>query len=244
MTLHFKTAVSKVNAGDEIIRGENLPKLIKEKNFGDVVFLIINGQLPNENESRMINAVLTSMIDHGPGTNSALAARIVGSAGNALHTAVAAGIISLGGSRHGGALEGAAKFFQENVKTADLSNLLKSLKEKKTRIPGYGHKILTHDKRTDTLFEVAKETGFFRECCVFAERVDVELNKISSKTIPLNMDGANAAILSDMGFPWQIVIGFFIIGRAPGLVAQVYEEMTSGEGIRRLEEEEIDYVGK
>ena len=244
MPIKFKTSVSSVNDGEEIIRGEKLSDLIKTKNFGEVVFLILKGNLPNSKEAKMINAVLSSMIDHGPGANSALAARIVGSAGNTLHTAVAAGILSLGGSRHGGALEGAAKFFQENVKIPDLPVLLRSLKEKKIRVPGFGHKVLTHDNRTDTLFAVAKETGFFGEHCAFALAVDAELNKISSKAVPLNMDGANGAILSDMGFPWQLVLGFFIIGRAPGLVAQVYEEMNSDEGIRRLEESEVEYVGK
>lgn len=242
--MKWKTAISKVNGGDEIIRGEKLAALIQENNFGEVVFLILKGVLPNKKESRMINAVLTSMIDHGPGTNSAIAARVVSSAGNSLHASVAAGIISLGGSRHGGALEGAARFFQENVKTSDLPALLKSLKEKKIRVAGYGHKVLTRDNRTDRLFAIAKETGFFGPHCAFAVEVDKELNKISSKAVPLNMDGANAAILSDMGFPWQIVLGFFIIGRAPGLVAQVYEEMNSGDGIRRLDEEEIEYVGQ
>lgn len=242
--MKFKTSITSVNNGNEIIRGENLPKLMKEKNFGDVVYLILKGKVPGENESRMINASLASMIDHGPGTNSALAARVVASAGNDLHTAVAAGLLSLGGTRHGGALGGAAKFFQQNINTSDLSALLKDLKTKKIRIPGYGHKVLAHDNRSDTLFAIASESGFYGKHCEFAIRVGVELNKTSSKPLPLNMDGANAAILSDMGFPHTLITGFFLIGRTPGLVAQVYEEMSSGEGIRRVDEGDIEYVEK
>ena len=122
--------------------------------------------------------------------------------------------------------------------------LVKSFKEKKIRIPGYGHKVLTHDNRTDTLSAIAKETGFYGRHCKFAVAVGTALNKISSKPLPLNMDGANAAILSDMGFDWRMATGFFLIGRVPGLVAQVYEEMMSGEGVRRLSEEEIEYTGE
>ncbi len=242
--MKFKTSISSINNGEEIVRGQNLPDLIKEKNFGEVVFLVLKGKFPNDNESKMINAVLGSMVDHGPGTNSALTTRVVNSAGNSLHTSVAAGILSLGGTRHGGALEGAAQFFQENKNTVNVSGLLKELKEKKVRIPGFGHKVLAHDKRTEVLFEVAKKTGFYREHCEFAAQVHKELNKISSKPLPLNMDGANAAVLSDMGFDWRMVIGFFIISRSVGLVAHAYEEMNSGEGIRRLDEAtEIEYVG-
>lgn len=242
--MYWKTSISKVNAGNEIIRGQKLHNLIATKSFGEVIFLILKGTLPTPPETKMLNAVLVSMIDHGPGVASALTARVVQSAGNDLHTAVGAGILALGGSRHGGALGGAAKFFQENVNTSDLPVLLKSLKDKKVRVPGFGHKVLTHDNRTDTLFTVAKETNFFGKHCEFALQVGEELNKISSKPLPLNMDGANAAILSDMGFDWRMITGFFIIGRAPGLVAQVYEEMMSGEGIRRMEESDIEYVEK
>ena len=53
-----------------------------------------------------------------------------------------------------------------------------------------------------------------------------------------------AAIISDMGFDWRMARGFFIIGRVPGLVAQVYEEMTSGGGLRRIDESEIEYTGE
>jgi citrate synthase len=34
-----------------------------------------------------------------------------------------------------------------------------------------------------------------------------------------------------------------MIARVPGLVAHIYEETVSDEGIRRLEEGEIEYVG-
>lgn len=241
--MKFTTSISSVNDGQEVVRGQDLRSLIEQKTFTETIFLIIKGTLPGKNEKTMLDAVLTSMIDHGPGVSSALTARVVNSAGNDLHTAVAAGILALGGSRHGGALGGAAKFFQENIGTNDLPGLLKTLKEKKIRVPGYGHKVLTHDNRTDTLFSVAKATGFFGKHSEFCLKVGEELDKVSSKPLPLNMDGANAAILSDMGFDHKMITGFFLIGRLPGLVAQVYEEMQSGAGIRRLEESDIEYTG-
>ena len=51
---------------------------------------------------------------------------------------------------------------------------------------------------------------------------------------------AMAAIISDMGFAWKQAKGFFIIGRVPGLVAHALEQMQSGEGVKRLEESEIE----
>ncbi len=267
MPLKFKTSVSSVNGGEEQIRGKDLHELIRSASFVDAIYLILRGEMPSPQASKMFGAMLTAMIDHGPGVSSALTARVVQSAGNELHTGVAAGILALGGTRHGGALGGAAKFFAENIgltsppdplleervaegslplgggiKGEGLTSFLKKLKKQKVRVPGYGHKVLTHDNRCDTLFGVAKETGFYGKYCEFALTIGAELNKISSKPLPLNMDGANAAILLDMGFDYKLATGLFLIGRTPGLVAQVYEEMNSGEGIRRLDEEEIEYI--
>lgn len=220
-----------------------MEELIKNKSFVDVIFLVLKGNLPNENESRMLNGLLTAAIDHGIGTSSAMTSRIVASAGNSMHTALAAGILSMG-KLHGGATAGAAKFFTENINTKDLSELVRSLKEQKIRLPGYGHKVLTHDNRTDTLFAVAKETGFYGKHCRLAEEVGAELNKISSKSLPLNIDGAMAAIILDMDFAWQLAKGFFLIARVPGLVAHIYEEMIGDTGLRRLDSGEEEYVGE
>jgi citryl-CoA lyase len=53
-----------------------------------------------------------------------------------------------------------------------------------------------------------------------------------------------AAVLLDMGFDDKIMKGIFIIARVPGLVAHVFEEATSGDGLRRLDEEDILYIGE
>ncbi len=240
--MKWKTAITKIDSDQEIVRGHNLQELIKEKSFAEVIFLILKGSLPNANETRMLNSLLTSCIDHGVGAPSATVARTVASSGNSLHTSVAVGMQALG-DLHGGAIEGAAKFFQERAEEKDIESLLQNLKEQKIRIPGFGHKILTHDHRTDSLFAVAKEAGFFGKYCEFALAVEVILGKISSKPLPINIDGAMAAIVSEMGFDWKIAKGFFIIGRVPGLVAHVFEQMQSGEGIKRTDENDIEYIG-
>ncbi|MBI2444626.1 MAG: citryl-CoA lyase [Candidatus Magasanikbacteria bacterium] len=241
--MRWKTSLTKIENEQEIIRGHNLQQLVQTKTFVEVIWLLLKGQLPNAAETRLANALFAAAIDHGVGAPSATVARMVASTGNSLHTAVAAGVQTLG-ERHGGAIEGAAEFFQENVNVTDVTGLVKSLKDKKNRIPGYGHKVLTHDHRADTLFTIAKETGGYGKHCTFAAAVGEALNKISSKPLPLNIDGAMGAIISDLGFDWCLAQGFFIIGRVPGLVAQVYEELTSGAGVRRLSEEEIEYIGQ
>jgi citrate synthase len=52
------------------------------------------------------------------------------------------------------------------------------------------------------------------------------------KPIPLNIDGALAAVLVDLGFPAMFGRLLFIIGRVAGLSAEVLEEHTREKAMR------------
>ncbi len=241
--MKWETAITNINDGQEIIRGKKLAGLIKANTFTETIFLIWQGRMPKPAEIKMLDALLVSAIDHGTGTASAMTARIVSSAKNSLHTSLAAGILAMG-ERHGSAIESAAKFFVENKDNKNLAQTIKELKDKKVRLAGFGHAVLVKDERSTELLKMAKKLGFYKECCKVAEVVEKELNKISSKPLPLNIDGAMGAILADMGFDPKIMKGVFIAGRVPGLVAHIYEETINDAGLRRLSEDEITYVGK
>ena len=59
----------------------------------------------------------------------------------------------------------------------------------------------------------------------------------------INVDGAIAGVVSDMGFDYRLGKGFFIIGRVVGLVAHIFEEIVREKPFRRIAEEEIEYDG-
>ncbi|OGH64698.1 MAG: hypothetical protein A2821_04590 [Candidatus Magasanikbacteria bacterium RIFCSPHIGHO2_01_FULL_41_23] len=241
--MKFKTAITNIQTdGTEIIRGHNLADLIANKTFVETIFLILKGHLPTSEQTKMMNAIFTAIIDHGPATSSAMNARISASAKNDLHTSVAAGLLGLGG-RHGVVVEPAMKFFYDHVDESDIVALLKNMKERKEYASGFGHKIFAVDPRTQALFKIAKETGIYGQYATFAQKIEIGLNSISSKKLPLNVDGAIAAILCDMGFDARIGNGIFVIARVPGLVAHIVEEITNDEGIRRLTPEDIEYIG-
>lgn len=240
--MKFQTAITHVNSGKEIVRGYSLTDLAQQKSFSDAIWLLLRGELPTIEQSKMFGAILTIAIDHGPGTISGQATRIAASGRVPMAAAVAAGILTIG-ERHGAPAGTAAQFFVDNLNTSDLPVLLAELKTKKIRVPGFGHAVLTKDHRSETLFAIAKEVGFYGQYSAFAEKVEAELNKQASKPLPINVDGSMAAILLDMGFAPQFLTGIFIIARTPGLVAQAAEEMQTDPGMRRLPEEEIEYTG-
>lgn len=240
--MKFQTNITQVADNRETIAGYELTALATQVEFSDAIWLLLRGELPTSTQAKLFKTILTSAIDHGPGTASAQTARIVASAKTSIQAAVAAGLLAMG-ERHGAALDNAAHFFVENRENTNLAELVSELKSKKIRLPGFGHAVLTKDHRSETLLAIAKETGFFGSYCQLAQNLEIELNKISSKPLPLNVDGAMAALLLELGFVPGALTGIFIIARTPGLVAQATEEMTTDVGLRRLSEDEIEYTG-
>ncbi len=227
------------------IRGYRLLDLVGNLTFAQAIYLLLKGELPSEAESKMMEAIFVSVIDHGIAPPSVIAARSVASGGNSLNVGVAAGVLAFG-SAHGGALEDAMRFMQEGVSSGrPVEEIVSEYLSRKKPIPGYGHRFYKDfDPRTKRLMELAKRYGFFGKHCEFAEAVEREIEKQKGKRIVLNVDGAIAAVTSDMGFDWRLGKGFFIIGRVPGLVAHVYEELVKEKPFsKRLSEEEIEYTG-
>lgn len=240
--MDFKTKITKIKNGEEFIRGESLISMIGTKSFSETIYFLFKGDWPSEEYKKMMDVILVSCIDHGPGTVSALNARIAASAKVEMSAAIASGLLTIG-QRHGGATGDSAEFFQKNIECEDILSLLKDLKEKKIRVPGFGHAVLEKDLRAEKLFDLAKELGVYGKHCEFALDVYDKLNSISSKHLPINVDAAIGAILSDMGFDYELAKGFFMISRMPGLVAQFHEESMNDVGLRRLSEDNIEYTG-
>lgn len=233
--MQFNTDITTFD-GDhkESIRGISLDTLVTEQSFVSSIFLLIQKRLPSLSEARMLDAILTTAIDHGAATASAMNARISASAKNPIHASLAAGILGFG-ERHGMAVEGHMKFLQDAIVfEGSLEELLRNMKEQKIRVPGFGHKVFeTEDPRSTTLFALAKELDVFGKNCQMAFDTGIILNTISSRPLPLNVDGAIGAILLDMAFAPKTGNAIFLMARVPGLLAHIIEEGEQGNGIRR-----------
>lgn len=241
--MKWKTAITTIQEEKEYIHGEALENLVQKYSFAEGIFFLLRGKFPNEKETKVWNALLVAAIDHGAGTSSSIAARTVASAGNSLNSAVGAGILALG-DLHGGAIESAAQFFTQHQEE-DVALLAENMRSKKIRVAGYGHRVFKNvDPRTKQLFDMARTNQVAGKFCDFAENFEKALAKASGKNIPLNIDGAMAAIALDMGFDVSVMKGIFIIARTPGLVAQAHEELIQKNGPFRFSEEEIEYIKK
>ncbi len=247
----WKTGITKVEPNKIVTRGYPQDELIGNVPFSHVVFLLMKGEMPSENEGKMMDAILTACVDHGVTPPSSQASRVVASGGVPMPTAIAAGLMSIG-DFHGGAIEKGALFLQEGVKRmkeeGKSSNEMAALlvaesKEKGKRILGFGHRIHTDDPRTKKLLLLAKELGIAKEHVALSKAIAVELEKTLGKKLPINVDGCVAALISDMEFDWRLGKAFFVIGRTAGLTAQVYEEISREKPMRRMWSADVEYDG-
>jgi citrate synthase len=247
----WQTAISNVGSNKIHIRGYPVEQLIGCVSYAQMVYLVIKGELPSEGEAKLLDAILVSSIDHGVTPPSTFCARNVASTGAELNSCVSAGILAI--SRyHGGAIEACMdllleteqlKYAQKLPDSVAAKRIIQSYREEDKRLAGFGHRLHTADPRTKKLFEVAKQLGFAGEYVVLAQTLEKELASILGKRLPLNVDGAIAALLCELDFEPVLANGFFMIARLPGLLAHIYEEKSRYKPMRKIVQNEVEYDG-
>jgi len=199
-----------------VVRGKDLPgEILGKLNFGDMAYLELTGKVPDAKQSKLFNAMVVTLVEHGV-TPSALAARLTYlGAPEAMQAAVAAGLCGLG-SVFVGSTEGCAKLLSEAIAKGDDA---KKIVAGHKRIPGLGHPLHKPvDPRSVRLFEIARETGYYGKYCHLIEEV------AKLKNLTLNATGAIGALACELGLDWKAVRGIGVMARAVGLVGHLLEE--------------------
>lgn len=243
--------ITKVEPNKVSVRGYCIDELMGRVPFAHVVYLVLKGELPTESQGRVVDALLVASVDHGATPPSALAARTVASGGAPLTTGIAAGIMTIN-RHHGGAIEGCMEVLKEAVarkheKGQDALTAARELvaeyRAQKRRVPGYGHRIHKDDPRTRKLFAIAEEEGVAGEYVEVGQAIRQAMKEVLGKDLPMNVDGAIAAVLCELDFPPGMGNGFFAIARAVGLTAHVFDEITRQRPMRRISPTAHEYDG-
>ena len=228
----WRTAV--VNADDTHIwvHGYDVTDLMRQAGFVETVFLLHRGRLPNAGERKLLDAVLVGSADHGPGAPSCATARLAASGNRqSVSAAIAAGVLAIG-DEHGGAGELCMQLVVDGLAAVAASGgtleeaarrAVEDARREGRRLPGIGHRSHTTDPRVATLFDMARDAGIAGDGIRFMRALETSAATLI-KPLPLNIDGALAAILHDLGFPPRAAKFIFIIGRVAGLTAEVAEE--------------------
>jgi citrate synthase len=236
----WRTSIADSSDGHIRIRGYDVASLMTRKTFTDTIFLLHQARLPTAAERELLDAILTGVADHGSGAPSCAAARLALSGNRqSLSAAVAAGILAVGDD-HGGAGSGCMQLIAEGVSRArqnggSLDEAARSVvaeaRASGKRLPGFGHRVHSTDPRTGILFDMARRGGSAGDGIAFIEALERAIAEIV-KPLPINVDGALAAVLHDLGFTPAFGRLVFIIGRVAGLTAEVAEELAREKPMR------------
>jgi citrate synthase len=247
---NWLTGITDIHPDEVRLRGYRIDELMGEISFSDAIYLAIMGDLPTTEVSRMIEAILVSSIDHGATPPSALAARTAASTGAPLNAAVACGLLSIN-RLHGGAIEDCMKMLDSALDPDNMGNrdsaeiaqdIIEAYQQEKIRLPGLGHRLHNKDPRTIKLFSLADELKLSGNAIALLQALKSALDA-KGKQLPINVDGAIAAILVDLGVPSPLANAFFFLARIPGLVAHVHEEQNRERPMRRIHPSAHAYDG-
>jgi citrate synthase len=232
------------------VRGRDLAEeLMGSMSFADLAFLLAAGREPSSSESKLFNAVLVSLADHGL-TPTALAARLTYTgAPEALQGAVAAGLLG-GGSVFLGPVEDTARFLgdvlaqvpadrseDEAALQAAAADAVQAALSAGRKIPGLGHPIHSEtDPRVPRLYQIAHQAGLAGPHLRLLELVAAAHHAVTGRTLPINGAGAGGAALADLGFAPFLARGFALLARTAGLIAHLAEESKNPIGMRLWKE--------
>lgn len=252
-TSSWETSIGRVDDDRVIIRGYELSDLVGKVSYTEAVFLVVLGELPSEQRRRMLDAILVSLIEHGISPSSMIA-RMLASCGTPMQAVVAGATLSIA-DWHGGSGEQLAKVLAEVAASlpddpddtalqASARELVAEYRARKERFEGFGHpQHAGGDPRAIQLLAIGDELGVSGIHVRLARALQEEITSSLGRPMPINVTGALAALVLDLGFPWKAVRGLVIAPRSVGLLAHALEELDQGGRWRHAPAATVTYTG-
>jgi citrate synthase len=206
-------------------------------------------------EAETLDLTLMLHAEHGGGNNSTFAVHLISSADTDTYSAIAAGVGSLKGFKHGGAnskVIGMMEEIKRNVKKWDNADEVEAYLEKILKgeaydqtglIYGQGHAVYTiSDPRAtllrDKAFVLAEEKRHMEEFNLYLliEKLVPDVFKRvrgSDKVICTNVDFYSGFVYKMLGIPNELYTPIFAVSRVAGWCAHRMEEAIAGGRIIR-----------
>lgn len=254
--LRFRTAITEMDDEEIHVRGYPLSDLIRGRSYAECTWLTLRGELPTAAQAAVFDAVLCGLMSYPAGrAPNILAGRIAVSVNpdpsvGILAALSCAGRRTISPEHTGEMLTAALRRLGDDPTGADVSAVAAAvageLHEAQEPLPGAGHpEFAARDPRAVAVLDVARRHGMEGTVSRLHDAILAGYNVLrpGRRPLPLNIDGALARVLTELGFapPQMYVVS--LISFLPGIAAHMLEEIDSGARFRMLGPDREDYVG-
>ena len=247
-----KTRIARSDATTVTIRGKSLTDdLIGKLSFTEMMYFLIKRRPPTPAETRVLDACLVTLMEHGFTPASLVARMVHDSVPDQIQVAMAAGLLTIGGV-FVGTMEGCAKILKTGVhEGGDLdaycTRVVREHKAARKPMPGFGHPFhKPDDPRPPRLFQVAAEVGLAGPHLDLLHRLSGIVDREMGRHLTINATGATGALLLEIGIPAEIMRAIAVVSRCGGLPGHILEEMEmpTARTLWALAEEHVPYDGE
>jgi citrate synthase len=194
----------------------------------------MNGEEPDDHETRTMDAALTLHADHGFNA-STFSARVTIATLSDLYSAVTAAIGTLKGPLHGGANERVMRMLEDIGTPEAAEEWVRSALDRNEKIMGFGHRVYRSlDPRAPILRRLGEDLGsstWFRISDRVQEVMREEMER-RGKKVYANVDFYSASVYEKLGVPTELFTNIFACARGAGWTAHILEQLEDNRLIR------------
>ena len=236
---HWQTSIAWKNKDRIVVRGYDVNELTGNIDFGEMLHLVLTGELPTPEIGKVTNVLMVNLAEHAMSPSSATV-RFATSGGAELNAAVAAGVAAIG-RLHGTSDRPAYMFLgvEKRAKDEGISineaahRTVAEMRERRESMPGFHHPQHIQDPRTVRLLGLAEELGIAGRYVEIARAMeDATVGVFNGRRLYLNGPGSMACVGLDAGYEPLQLKAMFIVCRSLSLAAHSIEESQREKGWR------------
>jgi citrate synthase len=236
--IRLTSQVAMIVAAHSRIR-EGLEPVAADRGLAHAANLLwmLTGTKPSGDAAQLIDRDLILHAEHGSNASSFTARVVVGTEAN-LHAAITAAISALSGPAHGGAAEDVMKMAEEIGDAARAADYVRAKRKAGEPVTGFGHRVYrAEDPRARHMRagveRLSKEMGE-PHWYEILQAVVRAMAPYARHGVNVNVDFYSGVVYHLLGIKRDLFVPIFAIGRVPGWVVQVLEQIENNILIRPL----------
>jgi 2-methylcitrate synthase len=198
---------------------------------------MLTGKKASVEAAQLIDRDLIIHAEHGSNASSFAARVVIGTEAN-LHAAITAAIAALSGPAHGGAAEDVMKMAEEIGEASRAADYVKEKRKAGIAVTGFGHRVYrAEDPRARHMRagvkRLSKEVGEPKWFEIL-QAVVAAMAPYARHGVNVNVDFYSGVVYHLLGIKRDLFVPIFAIGRVPGWVVQVLEQLENNILLRPL----------